>query len=40
MPEEKRMELFEVYDVTESYFQRANLSGVDPKTFRPKFPLQ
>ena len=34
LPEEKRMELFEVYDVTKSYVQTANLCGVDPKTVR------
>ena len=28
------MELFEVYDVTKSYVQTANLCGVDPKTVR------
>ncbi len=32
------MELFEVYDVTKSYVQRANLCGVDPKIRKAMSP--
>ncbi|NNN14943.1 MAG: hypothetical protein HKL82_03685 [Acidimicrobiaceae bacterium] len=34
LPEEKRMELFELYDLTKSFTRTAYLCGVDPTTVR------